>query len=353
MRTRKIIPILLITALLLSLLAACSPAPQPTATPEASPTPTVQATPEATPESTPEPTPEPTPRPDTKPLIWEVRAKEGDGLIYLFGSIHVGGEGLYPLPETIIEAYDSSEILAVEVDITGIYTNVLTQLALTHRLMYPEGDDITKHLSEETYELAVDFLKKNGQYLPVYDKYNIYFWSSLVDAIALSLAELDAGGGIDSYFLTKAHQDGKEIYEIESLVFQLDLLSKQPDLLQDYMLRSSILHMDLAIDNLRALFDAYRRGDEETLTELVLSDVEDYELEELPAEVAEELMRMSEDYFNQMYTERNIKMAECAEQFLNEGSKVFYVVGVAHMVGEGGIVNLLREAGYTVTQIVY
>jgi uncharacterized protein YbaP (TraB family) len=253
----------------------------------------------------------------------------------------------------IIDAYKSTDILAVEVDITSMLTNILTQLALTRRLMYPEGDDITKHLSQETYELAVDFLKKNGQYLPVYDRYNIYFWNSLVDGVALALAEMDAGAGIDSYFLTKARQEGKEIYEVESIDFQLDLLCSQPDLLQDYMLRSSILHMDLTIENLRAIFDAYRRGDEAALTELVLPDVEDTDLEELPEEEAEELNRMSEAYYHQMYTERNIAMAQCAEQLLEEGKRVFYVVGVAHMLGDGGIVNLLREAGYSVTQIVY
>jgi len=350
MKIRRIVPLLLTILLLCQLLAACGPASQPASTPE--PTPAVQPTPEPTPEATPEPTPEPTPWPDTKPLIWDVKAKEGDGRLYLFGSIHVGGEGLYPLPETIMEAYNSSDALAVEVDIVAA-SNVLTQMALMRELMYPEGDDITKHLSQETYDLAVDFLKKNGQYSPVFDRYNIYFWGSLVDAVTYGLAEMDASSGIDHYFLTKAHEEGKEILEVESISFQLDLLTKQPDLLQDYMLRSSILYMDVAIDNLRAIFDAYRRGDEAGIMEQVYSDLEDYEFDDLEPEEAAELKRMVENYFNQLYTERNIKMAERAESYLEEGRTVFYVVGVAHMLGDTGIVNLLREAGYTVTQIIY
>lgn len=345
MKIRKIVSYLLLSALLTILLSACAVTPLPSATPELSPSPSLQPTPV--------PTPEPTPLPDTKPLIWEVKAKEGEGHIYLFGSIHVGGEGLYPLPDEIIEAYNSSDTLAVEFDTTEMLTNFVVQLAVTRKLMYPEGDDITKHLSPETYDLAVDFLKKNGQYSSAYDRYNIYFWSSLVDGISFTLSELDADAGIDSYFLAKAHEDGKEILEIESLGFQLDLLSGQPDLLQDHMLRSSILYMDVAIDNLRALFDAYRLGDEQELTSLLFSDSDEDGLGELPPEEAEELAKMIDSYMYDMLTARNIAMAEKAEDLLEEGRGVFYVVGAGHMVGEGGIVDLLDDAGYTVAQIIY
>jgi len=346
MKTRRTLSFVLLIMLLLSmLLSSCGTAPLPANTPEPSPSPTVPPTPI--------PTPEPTPWPDTRPLIWEVEDKQGKGHIYLFGSIHVGGEGLYPLPDEIMLAYNNSDTLAVEFDTTDMLTSIVTQIAVARRMMYPEGDDITQHLSEETYELAVDFLTKNGQYSAVNDKYNIFFWSSLVDGITVKLSELDANTGIDSYFLSKAHEDGKEILDVESLEFQLDLLSGQPDKLQDYMLRSSIMYMDVSIDSLLSTFDAYRRGDEEALTNLLFSDSGDYGLDDLPKEEAAELTRMIEDYTYDMYTARNTAMAERAETYLEEDRRVFYVVGAAHMLGEDGIVKLLRDAGYTVTQIVY
>ena len=36
---------------------------------------------------------------------------------------------------------------------------------------------------------------------------------------------------------------------------------------------------------------------------------------------------------------------------LRAGKNVFYIVGIAHMLGEGGIVEGLRQLGYTVTQV--
>ena len=40
-------------------------------------------------------------------------------------------------------------------------------------------------------------------------------------------------------------------------------------------------------------------------------------------------------------------------EWLASGDKVFFAVGAAHLVGDAGLVTLLREAGYTVEQLDY
>ena len=47
----------------------------------------------------------------------------------------------------------------------------------------------------------------------------------------------------------------------------------------------------------------------------------------------------------------NLKMAETAEHYITDGKTVFYVVGLAHMLGEGGLVQLLKQSGYTVERV--
>ena len=44
---------------------------------------------------------------------------------------------------------------------------------------------------------------------------------------------------------------------------------------------------------------------------------------------------------------------ETADEALRAGKNVFYIVGIAHMLGEDGIVEGLRQLGYTVTQVSY
>ena len=332
-------------SIILSSCGTLSPSPTPVITPA----PTI----EPTPAPTPEPTPEPTPRPHTKPLLWEVSSKNGEGHIYLFGSIHAGDEALYPLPDAVMDAYESSDSLAVEFDITEMMTNFEMQMELIRRLAYSDGTTFAQHVSEETYELAVEFLKSNGMYSAVYDKYNIYFWISVVDSIVIRLAELDESFGIDSYFLNLAHEDGREIYDIESLDFQLSLMLDQPDTLQEYMLWSSIAYINESVESLVFTYDAYRRGDEEAMLTMLFSEEEEPDFEGMSEEEAAEVRRLLDNYNHAMYTERNSAMAEAAIDYLEDGKSVFYVVGQAHMLGEDGIVALLRKSGYTVNQVNY
>ena len=64
-------------------------------------------------------------------------------------------------------------------------------------------------------------------------------------------------------------------------------------------------------------------------------------------------LQLHEEYTKAMETERNAQMVVAAENYLESGQTVFYVVGLAHLLAEDGLVNALRQAGYTVEQVVY
>lgn len=52
-----------------------------------------------------------------------------------------------------------------------------------------------------------------------------------------------------------------------------------------------------------------------------------------------------------MLTDRNKGMADKAEEYMNDGKKVFFMAGAAHMYGDDGIVQLLKDRGYTVERV--
>ena len=58
-----------------------------------------------------------------------------------------------------------------------------------------------------------------------------------------------------------------------------------------------------------------------------------------------------EEYVEKMITERDKIMADGIKSYLKSGETVFVAVGLAHVIGENGIVDQLREAGYTVTSV--
>ena len=58
-----------------------------------------------------------------------------------------------------------------------------------------------------------------------------------------------------------------------------------------------------------------------------------------------------EDVYRKLFTARNRKMAEKIEVYMTSGKSHFVVVGAGHVVGDDGIIALLRGKGIEVSQL--
>ncbi len=274
------------------------------------------------------------------PLLWQVTAENG-ATIYLFGSIHVGSEDLYPLPERIMSAYEESDYLAVEVDLVAFEEDTAAMLEIASKVAYTDGSTVIDVIGGELYNQAMPIFEQNPVQIPasMLQYCKPYMWISLLQDIACQKAGLTATLGLDYYFLGLAKESNKQIIEIESIEEQLDLFSSFSDQLNQAMI-SSYLDLDAATAELNQLYQAWRIGDAEALLGMLYADVGE--------EAAQEVM---EEYYQLLISSRNITMTDAAEQYLADGKKVFYVVGAFHLIGEDGIVAQLQDRGYTVEQI--
>ena len=135
------------------------------------------------------------------------------------------------------------------------------------------------------------------------------------------------------------------IEEIESVEEQYDMLINFSPELQILLLEDAVTSFNYPLSKLglNMLVDAWMEGDEASLKMMVAEDTAAY--------TGEEYTELYDEFNEAMYKNRNIIMADYAEEALNDGENVFICVGAAHVVSEGGIVDLLEERGYTVTQI--
>ena len=69
------------------------------------------------------------------PLLYEVKDEAGHTL-YLLGTIHVGGEDMYPLSEAVWNAYAAADVLAVEVDVLESSGGLINSIRTLTDLMY-------------------------------------------------------------------------------------------------------------------------------------------------------------------------------------------------------------------------
>ena len=59
------------------------------------------------------------------------------------------------------------------------------------------------------------------------------------------------------------------------------------------------------------------------------------------------------EYNQAMSYDRNDGMLKKAIEYLESGDVIFYAVGLAHLLADDGLVNTLRDAGYTVELVTY
>ena len=286
-------------------------------------------------------TPEETDQASSAPLLYKVTDSQGN-VAWLFGSIHVGAEYYYPLPNYVTAAYYGADALAVEFDIIAYESDLQTQMSDMMQLMYTDGTTISSHLPAELYNEAVQILTENNMYSAMMDVYCISMWATLIDNITYEKLGVRTDLGIDRHLLEQAYTDNKTILNVESSTFQYGMMAEFSEELQTILLETAIAgYKDQAgvSTDLEEMLALWASGDEAAFTAYLCEE----EAFSSPEEEA-----LYEEYNNAMLISRNLNMASFVEDVLKTGQEVFVCVGAAHVVGPGAMVELLRQRGYTV-----
>ncbi len=281
------------------------------------------------------------------PILYEVSKDGVSNKMYLFGSIHVADERAYPLPDEVLSAYNSSDSLAVEIDVVAFSKNLSLQMEALKILLLYDGTTVKDHLNLDTYNLLINYLKENKMYNKAYESYKPAMMYTLVTSIQAELSKLDANKGIDMYFLEKAYKDKKEILEIESAKSQYEMLGRLPDKLFDYFIKYSIENEEEMISGTIDLYVGWLSGNQE----LILENDDEVPVAEM--EGYEDIENLLEQYNLEMIDKRNELMVNKAKEYFDSGKNTFYVVGLAHIIGEGGLAQVLEQQGYNVKLIEY
>ena len=275
------------------------------------------------------------------PLLYRVTDGEGN-VLWLFGSIHVGIDSYYPLPDYVIDAFDGSDALAVELDIMKVEWNFVQQTQLLQLLMYTDGSVISDHLPEAVYNRAVEILKENEQYNQSLDYYMPALWWSTIETLSYEKMGTDVSLGIDRHLLKRARNDGKTVLEIESAEFQYGIMAGFSPQLQQLLLEGSIEsydNLETAGADVEELMRLWSEGDEAAFSAYLNQEGEF-------ADPEEEALCL--EYTEALVISRNQSMTEYAVNALASGEEVFICVGAAHIVGEGAMAENLRQLGYQV-----
>ena len=294
------------------------------------------------------------------PLFYHVTGDDGQEM-WLFGTIHVGDERTAYLPEEIYNAFAASDALALECDTEAFDKKLEEDDALAQQVsglyFYSGGLSSIKGLmEEEEYDHALRLLKAVGGYNVNMTYAKPYVWSSTIDQFYLRQGyQLHNDQGVEERLVDWAQELEKPILEVESSLFQIKMLTGFSNDLQLLMLRESVETSSLDYnEGTMELFEKWCAGDEAVLREELSDEVNLEELTEEELAEYEEQKHLLEEYNQAMSYDRNEGMLEKAVEYLESGDVVFYAVGLAHLLNNvNGLVDALRDAGYTVELVTY
>jgi len=267
-----------------------------------------------------------------KNFLWKVRSKKGT--VYILGSIHFLKKDIYPLNKEIEESFEKSSNLVVEANVNDVGKIDIEKLI--GKAMYQGDETLENHLSKETYELLRNELGQLGVPIDLVNKQRPWFLALTLTSLELIKLGYDPAAGIDMHFLGKA-TGHKKILELESLDYQINLFSTFSDREQETFLLYTLKDLHTLDREADSLLSAWMSGDSKAL-------------ESILSKSAEGDSRMSSIYEKILY-ERNKNMVSKIEGFLKTGESCFVVVGAGHLVGNRGIIEMLRRRGYIVGQL--
>jgi uncharacterized protein YbaP (TraB family) len=267
-----------------------------------------------------------------KSFLWKVQSSRST--VYLLGSIHFMKEEVYPLNQAIEDAYESSDKLAVEANVSELGN--LNLKTLSDKAFYKNDDHIEKHVSPETYRLIKKESKALGMPIELIRMQRPWFLALSFQAMELVRLGYGPQHGVDYHFLSKA-QGKKAILELESLEEQLRLLSGFSDREQEHFLVYTLETLSSMDRQVGDMVRAWTSGDAQAMESALA--------EALPPDPS------LAPIVQKLFDERNIKMTSKIEGYLNSSGTYFVIVGAGHLVGKKGIVELLKSKGYAVEQL--
>ena len=265
-----------------------------------------------------------------KSFLWKV-SKAGQS-IYLLGSIHYLKKENFPLRKAILDALASSKKLVLEIDLNNTPAGS-AQRATLEKALYRDGTTLEQNIEPDIFQLATQRAAELGMDANVLKPMKPWFVALTMMAIKLQQLGLNADFGVDRYLAERAKSTGKPTSGLETLEFQLSLLDQLPKRDQEMMLRETVTELDLLDQNIDQIVQAWLKGNSASLEELLLAGMKEYP-----------------ELYQKIIVDRNRRWLPQIEKFIAQGGQAMVTVGAAHLVGQDGVIEMLKKRGYELEQ---
>jgi uncharacterized protein YbaP (TraB family) len=266
--------------------------------------------------------------PSEKTFMWKV--ENGETTLYLLGSIHALKEDAYPLPPAIEAAFAEVEVAVFEIDLDNMTKAAIKMMSAGS---LEKGRTLEEVVGPDTWSKFETHVGELGFDASLYQGMKPWLAALTVAAFELTKHGYLATAGLDTYLSQRADETGKKRLALETAAFQVSLFADLSPEQSLAFLSYTLEDLALMIPEMDQLYRDWRAGSVESVENALLEGFEEFP-----------------EVFKKMVADRNHAWMPKIEKLLAGDRDAMVVVGSAHLVGEQGVVNLLREKGYTVEQ---
>ena len=263
------------------------------------------------------------------PPVWVV--KDADSEMLLFGSVHVLPPGLTWRPTALDAGLAGAEDVWFELPVGPDTDLEVARLAGTAGVLAPDKS-LFRLLPPADAQRLGRVADAYGVDKGVLDRLEPWLAEVALAAAAFGRAGADAGHGVEAVLSAAAPPSARR-RALETPAEQIGLFADTPLPEQVASLRTSLIELESDPESYVKLVRAWLAGDTGALDR----------------EALQPLRKASPVLFRRLVSERNARWTAELDARLKGKGRTVVVVGVGHLVGDGGVPARLRALGYSVT----
>jgi uncharacterized protein YbaP (TraB family) len=258
--------------------------------------------------------------------VWSLKGERNT--VYLAGSVHALPKDNAQFPEQLERAYEAAQVIILEVDLDDM--NPLDAVKfITANGTLPANQSLADVVGAGPYARVSKLAASLEVPEMVISKLEPWAAALILTQFALTRTGFDPNLGIDMQITARARKDGKPIEGLETVIDQLTVFDARTFAEQTRFLLDSADDAPNLDKDLKALIDAWRKGD--------LTALEDAFIKE---------RAKSPQLYDALLGVRNRQWLPKIEALLAEDRDYLVVVGALHFVGPDGLLALLKKDGH-------
>lgn len=258
------------------------------------------------------------------PFLWKVQGP--NAVHYLMGSVHLLPASAYPLPAALDVAFAQTRALVLETDPASL-ESPQTQAQMLQSGLSDAGLD--REIDRTLYARTRQRAQRSELPPTACDRYKAWLCALTLTLVEFQRSGMDPEKGLDRHFHQRALADGRAVSWLETPESQLAVFTGMDAAMSAQFLASALDDLSEPDWQPEAMVKMWRDNNTVKLGRLI-----DQTRREFP------------DTHARLIGNRNRAWIDPLVRKLNGTTPQLVVVGAAHLVGKGNVLELLEQHGF-------